>query len=270
MPGCIGHGVHPVPYPVHNSSQYQMLQGRYKYTMQREVEELVPLHWALSWVLRPREALNPTDCMWLALLPRMYSPWLRQLWIPSMNTGFFFIFFFFWALLKASYWWCYMTMISTVNLPVTGKKILPLSHLAVSSNISLFSPLKTKALSYKHADFYISLLLSNMQALLVPNFQRTCSLHENPPRHIIIPIAQHSATSLLREPGQSCTHFLQLRFQHWEYGIDPDTITLTCCKAVPTVPGPLCFAGRLSWQHSSALAVYVFPIASSTFAFVFF
>lgn len=124
-----------------------------------------------------------------------------------------------------------------------GKNILPLFHLIVSSNISFFSPLKTEAFSHEHADFYIS-LLSNIQALLVPNFQRTFSLPENPPRHIIILVAQLSATSLLRQRGQSRTQFLQLRFQHWECGTDPYTITLTCCRAVPTVPGPLCFAGK--------------------------
>lgn len=139
-------------------------------------------------------------------------------------------------------------MISTANLPVTGKKILPLFHLLASSNISLFSPLKTEALSHEHADFYISLLLSNIRALLVPNFQRSFSLHANPPRHIIIPVVQLSATSLLRQCAQSCTRFFfffQLRFQHGEYGINPYTTTLTCCKAVPSVPSPLCLTGRL-------------------------
>lgn len=146
-----------------------------------------------------------------------------------------------------------------------GKKILPLFHLVVSSNISLFSPLKTKALSHEHADFYISPLLSNIQALLVSNFQRTFSLHENPPRHIIIPVSQLSATSLLRLCGQSCTRFFQLRFQHWECGIDPYTITLTCCKAVPTVPGPLCFEADCH-RNTAVLWQSVFPVASSTFA----
>lgn len=62
-----------IPYPVWDSSQHQMLQGRYKCTMWTDVEQLVPLCQALSWVLRPREALNLTDCMWLVLLPRIFS-----------------------------------------------------------------------------------------------------------------------------------------------------------------------------------------------------
>lgn len=164
MPGCIGHGVHPVPYPVHNSSQYQMLQGRYKYTMQREVEELVPLHWALSWVLRPREALNPTDCMWLALLPRMYSPWLRQLWIPSMNTGFFFIFFFFepcWKLAIDDVTWQWFLQ-STCLLQ--GKKYSPFLILQchqTSPCSLLWKPRRS---------------LTNMQTFTYPFFLATCKL----------------------------------------------------------------------------------------------
>lgn len=55
------------------------------------VEQRVPLYQTLSWVLRPREALSLTDCMWLALLPRMCYPWLRQLWMLSMDTGSFLI-----------------------------------------------------------------------------------------------------------------------------------------------------------------------------------
>lgn len=184
--------------------------------------------------------------MWLALLPRMYSPWLRQLWIPSMNTGIIF-FFSFWALLKASYWWCYTTMISTANLPVTGKKILPLSHLAVSSNISLFSPGKTKVLSYKHADFYVSLLLSNIQALWVQIFKELVLCMRILPGTSLFPSPSAQPPLFWESLASPARIFLQLRFQHWEYGIDPYTITLTCCKAVPTVPGPLCFAGRLSW-----------------------
>lgn len=89
-----------------------------------------------------------------------------------------------------------------------GKKTLPLFHLVVSSNISLFSPLKTEALYHEHADFYVS-LLSNIQAVLVTNFQRAFSLHENPPRHIIMPVAQLSANSVLRQHVQSCRLFFR-------------------------------------------------------------
>lgn len=92
---------------------------------------------------------------------------------------------------------------------------------------------------------YITLLLSSVQALRVSNFQRTFSSHENSPRHIIIPIAPLSDLSLLRQCGQPCTHFMQARCQHWHSGINPCTTTLTCCKAVPTAPASLCFAGRI-------------------------
>lgn len=132
-------------------------------------------------------------------------------------------------------------MISPANLPVTGEKILPFFHSVVSSNISLFFPLKAEALSYEHTDFYISLLLSIIQALWVPGFQRTFSLHKNSPRHIIIPIALLSDISHLKQRGQSYTHFLQVRCQHWHFGIGPSTTILTYCKAVPRAPASLCF-----------------------------
>lgn len=72
------------------------------------------------------------------------------------------------------------------------EKILSLFHLVVSPNIFSFSPLQTEAHSHEHADFYISLLLSNIQALLVPNSQRTFFLHENPhPGHILSSWTHH-------------------------------------------------------------------------------
>lgn len=120
-------------------------------------------------------------------------------------------------------------------------KILPLFSSVVSSNISLFFCLKSEALSYEHIDFYISLLPSNILALWVPDFQRTFSLHENSPRHIIIHITLLSDICCLRQCGQSCMHFLQVRCQHWHFGIDPSTIIMTHWKAVPTVPASLCF-----------------------------
>lgn len=134
------------------------------------------------------------------------------------------------------------------------EKILPLFHPVVSSHISLFFRLKTEALSYEHTNFYISLLLGTIQALWVPDFQRTLSLHENSPGHIIIPITLLSDISCLRQPGHSCVHFLQVRCQHWQCGIDPSPTMWTCCQAVPTVPASLCFEK----QHSSALEVSVF------------
>lgn len=131
-------------------------------------------------------------------------------------------------------------MVSTANLPVTGEKILPLFHLLASSNISLLSPLQTEALSHEHADFYISLLLSNVGALLVPNFQRSFSLHANPPRHIIIPLVRLSATSLLRQCAQSCTRFFfpaevpALRL--WDQPIYHHINTLQSCPRCPQSP----------------------------------
>lgn len=83
VPHCIGHGIHPVPYPVWDSSQHHILQGRYKSTTWTDVEQLVLLCQALSRVLRPREALNLTDCMWLSLLPSVFS--LIRITLNTLN-----------------------------------------------------------------------------------------------------------------------------------------------------------------------------------------
>lgn len=95
--------------------------------MWTDVEQLIPLCQALSWVLRPREALNLTDCMWLAPLHRMYFPWLGQLWICSMDTRSYLF------LNPAERWLLMMLQANDFSsqLSVTGKKILPLFHLVV-------------------------------------------------------------------------------------------------------------------------------------------
>lgn len=163
-------------------------------------------------------------------------------------------------------------MISAAKLPVNGKKNTPPFSSSRIIKKSLCYLLWKQRLSCKYEDFCISLLLSNIQALLVPNFQRSFSLHVNPPRHIISPVAQVTESHL---PSKVACPNLHTFFsaevpalRMWDQPKDHPINMLQCC--------PHCPQSSLFFRQAAAVTqqcfnndVCVFFVASSNFEFLF-